>query len=65
MFIVGLALGCVDGRVRAEWDACDLRTTQGSSVEVKSAAYVQTWQQKELAENKVQYNTNRRVGCGI
>lgn len=49
-YIVGLALDCVDGRARAEWDACDLRTPGGDSVEVKSAAYVQTWRQRELSK---------------
>lgn len=49
-YIVGLALRCVDGCARAEWDACDLRTPQGNSVEVKSAAYVQTWHQRALSK---------------
>jgi hypothetical protein len=49
-YIVGLALRCVDGCARAEWDACDLRTPQGNSVEVKSAAYLQTWHQQKLSK---------------
>lgn len=49
-YIVGLALRCVDDCVRAEWDASDLRTLQGNSVEVKSAAYVQTWKQRQLSK---------------
>jgi hypothetical protein len=49
-YIVGLALSCVDGCARVEWDTCDLRTPQGDSVEVKSAAYVQTWHQRELSK---------------
>ena len=44
-FLVGQALGIVGG-VRAEWDAFDLRTPQGVTIEVKSAAYLQTWAQK-------------------
>lgn len=48
-YIVGLALRCVDG-ARVEWDSCDLRTPQGNSVEVKSAAYVQTWHQRKLSK---------------
>ena len=40
----------MDGCARAEWDACDLHTAQGKSVEVKSAAYVQTWHQRELSK---------------
>jgi hypothetical protein len=53
-YIVGLALRCVDGGTRAEWDAADLRTPQGDSVEVKSAAYVQTWKQRQLS--KITFN---------
>lgn len=30
---------------RVEWDACDLRTPDGFAIEVKSAAYVQSWTQ--------------------
>ena len=37
---LGLATGC-----RVEWDACDLRGPDGLRVEVKSAAYVQSWAQ--------------------
>lgn len=43
-FIVGKALGAVKG-VRLEWDAYDLVTADGIKVEVKSAAYVQSWAQ--------------------
>ncbi len=49
-YIVGLALRCIDGGARAEWDASDLRTQEGDSVEVKSAAYVQTWKQWKLSK---------------
>lgn len=48
-YIVGLALGCVD-KVRQEWDAVDLKwKTDGNRairIEVKSAAYLQSWKQK-------------------
>lgn len=47
-FLVAQALGIADG-VRAEWDAYDLRTRQGLTIEVKSAAYLQTWAQKALS----------------
>ena len=43
-FVVGSALGAVSG-VRHEWDAVDLVTPDGVRVEVKSAAYVQSWEQ--------------------
>lgn len=48
-YVVGLALGCVDGGTRLEWDAADLRTRQGLRVEVKSSAYLQSWQQSRLS----------------
>lgn len=47
-YIVGLALGCVDGRARVEWDAADLLTDDGVLVEVKSSAYLQSWVQTAL-----------------
>ncbi len=45
-YIVASALGCSSG-VREEWAAYDLTTPAGITVEVKSAAYVQTWKQKK------------------
>jgi hypothetical protein len=39
----------VAGDVRAEWDAYDLTTKSGIKVEVKSAAYLQSWHQDELS----------------
>jgi hypothetical protein len=47
-YLVAQALSIADG-VRAEWDAYDLRTPTGTTVEVKSAAYLQTWAQKGLS----------------
>ncbi len=47
-FIVASALDAADG-VRVEWDAYDLVTPEGTKVEVKSAAYVQSWAQEELS----------------
>ncbi len=44
-FIVAKALGLEDSP-RLEWDAYDLRDSSGLKIEVKSAAYLQTWQQK-------------------
>ena len=43
-FIVAKALGCAKG-ARTEWDACDIRTGDGLKIEVKSAAYIQSWKQ--------------------
>jgi len=43
-FIVASALDVAEG-VRAEWDAFDILTAEGIKVEVKSAAYIQSWAQ--------------------
>ena len=45
MFIVAADFGVADD-IRAEWDAYDLTTKCGTKVEVKSAAYLQSWFQK-------------------
>lgn len=44
-FLVGAALGALDG-IRVEWDAVDLHYF-GKRIEVKSAAYVQSWAQSK------------------
>ena len=45
-FIVACALGVL-AETRLEWDAYDLVTKSGKKVEVKSAAYIQTWDQNK------------------
>jgi len=45
-FIVATALGIDVRGVRDEWAAYDLVTKAGTKIEVKSAAYLQTWHQK-------------------
>lgn len=47
-YIVASALGICD-TTRVEWDRYDLEI-DGVKVEVKSAAYVQTWKQSELSK---------------
>lgn len=44
-FLVATALDEGDG-VRVEWDAHDVRLASGHTVEVKSSAYIQSWEQK-------------------
>lgn len=44
-YIVARASNCTH-RSRKEWDAYDLETESGLKIEVKSAAYLQTWEQK-------------------
>ncbi|MFJ8253290.1 hypothetical protein [Streptomyces sp. NPDC094466] len=45
-YIVALALDAATG-VRTEWDAVDIRTSEGLHVEVKSSAYLQSWSQSK------------------
>jgi hypothetical protein len=45
-FLVAKAVGAADG-VRTEWDAVDVTSPAGVRIEVKSAAYVQSWTQSE------------------
>jgi len=44
-FLVAKALGIPTSGVRAEWVAFDLETPDGLKIEVKSAAYLQSWAQ--------------------
>lgn len=46
-FIVARALSASTDEVRDEWQAYDLLTPDGVKIEVKSAAYLQSWHQKE------------------
>lgn len=48
-FLVASALGLTDG-VRNVWDPFDLETEDGTKVEVKSSAYLQSWYQKGLSK---------------
>jgi hypothetical protein len=45
-FIVATALGISVAAVRDEWSAWDLTSPEGVKVEVKSCAYLQSWNQK-------------------
>jgi len=47
-YLVATDLGCNSG-VRQEWDAYDILTDDGVRIEVKSAAYLQSWNQKRLS----------------
>ena len=48
-YLVASALGLAK-TCRVEWDAFDLSTPNGLRIEVKSAAYLQSWQQKALSQ---------------
>jgi len=46
-FIVAKAMGISTDTVRDEWAAYDLTTPEGIKIEVKSAAYLQSWAQNK------------------
>lgn len=48
-FIVAKALSISTETVRDEWGAYDLETPEGIKVEVKSAAYIQSWHQSRFS----------------
>lgn len=48
-FIVGTTIGLNPENLRDEWDAYDLKTVDGIKIEVKSAAYIQSWNQKNFS----------------
>jgi hypothetical protein len=47
-FLIATAIGATNG-VRDEWAAYDLNDPRGISIEVKSAAYIQSWKQKRFS----------------
>jgi len=48
-YIVSIDVGC-ENSARAEWDAYGLTSPTGIKIEVKSGAYLQSWNQKELSK---------------
>ena len=57
-FLVASALGVID-RPRVEWDAVDL-CYRGKGIEVKSAAYLQSWKQEHLSA--IRYDIAKKLG---
>lgn len=49
-FIVGTAIGMNPKNLRDEWDAYDVTSETGIKIEVKSAAYIQSWAQKQFSK---------------
>jgi hypothetical protein len=49
-FIVSSALGIDESKVRREWAPYDLETDDGIKIEVKTAAYLQSWFQKDYSK---------------
>lgn len=50
-YIVAMAVGSSKG-IRTEWDAYDLKTSEGITLEVKSGAFIQSWAQKKYSTIK-------------
>ena len=48
-YLVAQALGVAGDNIRKEWASYDLKTLDGTRVEVKSAAYIQSWHQDQLS----------------
>ena len=63
-FIVATALGIPTDGVREGWAAWDLTTPGGVRVEVKSAAYLQSWGPEGTFQDPVQHPQDAGVGCG-
>jgi hypothetical protein len=51
-FLVAAALGIKIEKPREEWATYDLKTKEGITIEVKSAAYLQSWNQNRLSSIK-------------
>lgn len=62
-FIVSKALNADIKKVRTEWGAYDLLTPEGIKVEVKSSAYLQTWDQVE--HSKISFGVRQAKPYGI
>lgn len=45
-FIVGTAVKLNPKELRNEWNAFDIQTDNGIKIEIKSASYIQSWNQK-------------------
>ena len=48
-FIVGTSIGLNPENIRDEWGAYDLTSEDGIKIEIKSAAYIQSWNQKKYS----------------
>lgn len=59
-YIVARAMGISTASVRQGWTAYDLETPEGLRIEVKSAAHLQSWAQRQLSV--IQFVVPRRLG---
>lgn len=59
-YIVARALGIPTTGVRVSWQAYDLQTSKGLKIEVKSAAFLQSWSDGRLS--RVEFRVPKRLG---
>jgi hypothetical protein len=62
-YIVAEALGIAQHAVRNEWGGVDLVAVDGTRIEIKSAAYVQSW--REERHSVIQFNVENRRGWNL
>lgn len=53
-YIVATAMGCDEG-TSPTWGSFDLLSPEGIKIEVKTSAYIQSWEQKKIFQNRIQY----------
>lgn len=58
-FIVCTAIGLNPDKIRNEWEAYDLTTSEGIKIEIKSAAYIQSWAQKSFSDIRFSIKKSR------
>ncbi len=59
-YIVARAVGVGDTGIRPEWASFDVTTPEGIKIEVKSAAYIQSWQQNDYS--KISFSVAKKRG---
>ena len=63
-FLVAQAMG-IAGGVRTDWQSYDLKTKHGTTLEVKSAAYLQAWEQQRLSAISFDIAPTRFIDGGL
>jgi hypothetical protein len=58
-FIVGSALGVDFSTCRRDWESFDLLSSSGYRIEVKSSAYLQSWEQSKLSRIQFSIHPSR------
>lgn len=64
-FIVASVVGINKVAIRDEWSAYDLQTADGIKIEVKSSAYLQSWDQKKVSSVRFGIPETREWDYGV